>query len=515
MLEFGLAGALAATLGIIALKATRFMASRHMHPFWAAGAIAAGLFLILFLARAGIFERILSGPKSLSAGAVAGPPESWMSIFQNNRKIGFAHSRLSPQPAGYELEERIVMRVNTMGMVQDLHLRTRADLLSDFSLRQFDFEVGSGQFRFSAQGAVSGGLLSVHTETAGAGRNLEIPLQNRPYLTAAIMPALSTQGLKPGERYRFDIFDPATMGQSTVQAEVIGREDILVMGNPLTATRISMSLRGMTQTAWISASGEPLRERGLLGMRLEKTSREEALKDLGTAAGQDLTELASAASNRDLPDPAGLETLRVRIGGIQVGSLQLKGGRQSFAGGVLTVRRESLADLPEMPQEQDMAALERAYLTPEPLIQSDHEAIRSLVRSLLDGSPRLAPLAKARRLVEWVHHNIEKRPVLSLPDALSTLEYRMGDCNEHAMLLAALARAAGIPARVEAGLVYQRGRFYYHAWNLLFLGRWVTADALSGQLPADVTHLRLVTGSMQQQLDLAGVIGRITIEVLD
>jgi transglutaminase-like putative cysteine protease len=117
--------------------------------------------------------------------------------------------------------------------------------------------------------------------------------------------------------------------------------------------------------------------------------------------------------------------------------------------------------------------------------------------------------------MEWVHLNIEKRPVLSVPDALSTLENRMGDCNEHAMLLAALARAAGIPARVEAGLAYMKGRFYYHAWNLLYLGRWVTADAVLGQLPADAAHLRLVTGSMQQQLDLAAVIGTITIEVLD
>jgi hypothetical protein len=53
-----------------------------------------------------------------------------------------------------------------MGMVQDLRLQTRADLLSDLSLSRFDFEVASGQFRFSAKGAVSGEF-SVHTETAG------------------------------------------------------------------------------------------------------------------------------------------------------------------------------------------------------------------------------------------------------------------------------------------------------------------------------------------------------------
>jgi hypothetical protein len=492
------------------------MASNHLRPFRTAGFLAAGLFLFLFLIRIDGIELLLSGPKSLSAGAVsAAARESWMSIFQNNRRIGFAHTSLSPRAAGYELRERILMRVNTMGMVQDLSLHTRAELLADLSLERFDFEVASGQFRFAAQGAMSGETLGVQTATAGVRRTVEIPMKKRPYLTAAVIHALSSQGLKAGDRYRFDIFDPSTMGQAEVQAEVIGREHIQVMGHPLAATRISMSLRGMTQTAWISDNGELLRERGLLGMRLEKSSREEALQDLGAAASEELTDLASVASGRELTDPMALEILRVRIGGIQTDGLQLKGGRQSFSDGILTVRRESLADLPEMPREQEMAALERVYLKPEPLIQSDHERIRSLVRSILGDSPHLTPLVRTRRLMEWVHLNIEKRPVLSVPDALSTLENRMGDCNEHAMLLAALARAAGIPARVEAGLVYMKGRFYYHAWNLLFLGRWVTVDALFGQLPADVTHLRLVTGSMQQQLDLAGVIGNITIDILD
>ena len=70
----------------------------------------------------------------------------------------------------------------------------------------------------------------------------------------------------------------------------------------------------------------------------------------------------------------------------------------------------------------------------------------------------------------WIEKNIKKRPVLSLPDALSTLENRMGDCNEHAVLFAAMARAVYIPAKIEAGVVYLNGRFYYHAWNLVNLG---------------------------------------------
>ncbi len=83
------------------------------------------------------------------------------------------------------------------------------------------------------------------------------------------------------------------------------------------------------------------------------------------------------------------------------------------------------------------------------------------------------------------------------------------------MLLAALARAAGIPAQIEAGLVYLKGRFFYHAWNALYVGNWVTADAVTGAMPADVTHIRLVRGEADRQMDLMGVIGRLQMEIVD
>ena len=125
------------------------------------------------------------------------------------------------------------------------------------------------------------------------------------------------------------------------------------------------------------------------------------------------------------------------------------------------------------------------------------------------------PLSQAQNLVRWVHDTLEKRPVLSVPTALETLRQEAGDCNEHAVLLAALARAIGIPARVEAGLVYLDGRFYYHAWNSLFLGEWITADPLMNQLPADVTHIRMVRGEGSGQADLLGAIGNLSIKLVD
>ena len=92
---------------------------------------------------------------------------------------------------------------------------------------------------------------------------------------------------------------------------------------------------------------------------------------------------------------------------------------------------------------------------------------------------------KARKIINWVYRHIDKKPVLSVPNALEVLLNKAGDCNEHAVLVAALLRTAGIPSQIESGLVYLSGRFYYHAWNAVYLGDWVTADAVFNQFPAD------------------------------
>jgi transglutaminase-like putative cysteine protease len=104
---------------------------------------------------------------------------------------------------------------------------------------------------------------------------------------------------------------------------------------------------------------------------------------------------------------------------------------------------------------------------------------------------------------------------LSVPNALEVLKNKVGDCNEHSVLTVALLRATGVPAQIEAGLVYMHGRFYYHAWNVFYSGKWITADAVFNQVPADVTHLRFVRGDGAEQLNLMGVMGKIKLEVLE
>jgi hypothetical protein len=484
--------------------------------FWIGGCIFTLTFAVLFAIRLGIIESLSSRPQTLSIESIhaVSERETWMNIFQDESKIGFSHSRLFKEPTGYRLIETVQMRINTMGMIQAINLNTETQLDPDFSLRQLDFEISSGRFRCAVRGSVSGNILHATTESAGSSRSLDIALNHKPYHFGSIIDAVAATDLKPGERYIFNVFDPASMGQADVIAEVMGQEAISSSGPEQLATKVSLNFKGVTQLAWIGKKGEIIREKGLLGISLVKTDRNDALKGLNVESARDLTQAASVASNIRLKNVEALQVLKIKIQGIPAQNLQLQGGRQTFAGQVLTVEKEKLTDLAPGLPPQNLAPLEKVFLSPSPFIQSDNQKIQETAKEILGDSPA-TPLTRARKLVDWVYTHIEKRPVLSLPDALSTLENRVGDCNEHAVLLAALARAAGIPTRLEAGLVYLKGRFYYHAWNLMYLGKWITADAVFGQLPADVSHLRLITGSYQQQMDLMGVIGKIRLTVIE
>ncbi|MEW5909883.1 MAG: transglutaminase-like domain-containing protein, partial [Thermodesulfobacteriota bacterium] len=205
--------------------------------------------------------------------------------------------------------------------------------------------------------------------------------------------------------------------------------------------------------------------------------------------------------------------LIIEISGIASSELKLDGGRQKISGNRLSITKEDLGNLPLiMPELKDSAREFGPYLASTLFIQSDHNTIKELSKKI--AADESNPLMKVRKIAEWINTNIEKKPVLSVPDALSTLTHRMGDCNEHAILFAALSRASGIPTMVETGLVFLNGRFYYHAWNRVYVGRWITVDSLFNQIPADVSHIRLTTGADGSPVDLLGVMGRIRIKVV-
>ena len=101
------------------------------HVYAGVGAIL--LFGVLLIFRLGIPGKLLSGEGETVIPIQAGVPvgESWMNITQGSQKIGYAQRTYAKTEEGFRFTENIFMRINTMGIVQPLTVRTMAELKPD------------------------------------------------------------------------------------------------------------------------------------------------------------------------------------------------------------------------------------------------------------------------------------------------------------------------------------------------------------------------------------------------
>ena len=78
-------------------------------------------------------------------------------------------------------------------------------------------------------------------------------------------------------------------------------------------------------------------------------------------------------------------------------------------------------------------------------VQSAEPAIRELAASIAGDAA--SDGERVARILRWLGQNIEKSPIDAF-SALDVLKRRKAECQGHAYLYAALARALGVPTRV-------------------------------------------------------------------
>ncbi|MEM6456915.1 MAG: transglutaminase-like domain-containing protein [Acidobacteriota bacterium] len=393
----------------------------------------------------------------------------------------------------------------------------------------------------TVDGRLSDGRLRGTIDTAGERVPLDVPLDDARLFDGGLGLTLSLPDLAVGEQIEMRGFNPLMPGAGarvTLTGEA--RETLVIAGETWSARRIAIDgdLLGRA-TAWVDDDGEVLRAETPLGLHLERVPRAVALASLGEdgsvsgarAAADDLLRVTAIVPEGPRPR-RGVTRLTLRLTGADGAPLPASLAAaipsddvQSWdpAAGLLRV------DVPPLPAAGSMLAAASAgaidaasdpHLAGDPFVQVDHPEIRAQASSIVgDASDRWM---RALRLHEWVFAEIEKVPVLSLPSALDVLRQRAGDCNEHTILYAALARAVDVPTRVAIGVVWSDayGGFYYHAWPEVRLdapdgaSRWVRLDPTLGQVPADATHVKLLTGGIERWPQLVAYLGRLAIEVV-
>lgn len=438
--------------------------------------------------------------------------DEWLGLYMNGQKIGFVHSSVEPDEDGYWITDRAYMQLQVMGSLKEITTFVQSKVNRDYSLNSFFFELKAGVVKFRVSGRIEDLDLLLTLFTGNKTSYHKIRLGGPVYLSNGISTLIKKARLEKGKSYKVVMFDPASLGQKSVKLVYEADDELMLEGRSVKAKRLKLDYAGSEFHVWVDKDGDRLKEEGPLGMVLVKEPKDKASKGVRFAgrSGDIIVTAAVKPVNR-IYAPRGTRIVRLALEGVDLADFDLKGGRQTLSGNTVAI---VVRDLPsKSPYLLPYNGYDlRNYLKSEPLIQSDAPEIKELAESVISGSRD--PLVAARKLNRWVYENIEKIPTVSIPSALDVLVFRKGDCNEHTVLLTALARAVGIPARPVAGLIYMRNAFYYHAWVELYLGRWVAVDPVLGQFPADAAHLRLVTGGLERHTRLLGTIGKLKITIL-
>jgi hypothetical protein len=459
----------------------------------------------------------------LDASALAGGPsqERWMGIFFEDQHVGYAVSRATPTTGGGQLfEERSRFTVASFGTVQQVVTAGAALIDEEGLLRRFDFFLAAEAVRLSVRGEVRGTEIAMEVDQGGETRELRFPVAAPPQVSMSLEAVLARQTLAVGHRFTVPYFDPVSLSEGQMEVLVTGVE-VLETGEE--AWWLQSRFGEIETRSLVLPSGESLRQEGALGLSLVRMGAEEAQALPQGAEPVDLIALSAVQLQGRLDDARDARRVRLRILGVDPARVRHEPPLQSRQGDEVTVDVPLLLELPKLPVRAPEADAPDPppELRPTPTLPSTHREIAERARSIVGDAPDR--LTAVQYLNAWVFTSVEKVPTMGVPDGLEVLRTRQGDCNEHTALFVSLARAVGIPARIAAGVVYSdrigaRGAFYYHAWPEVQLGGaagWVPVDPTFGQVPADATHVKLVEGDLDRQVEIMGVMGKLGFELLE
>lgn len=452
--------------------------------------------------------------------------DSWMQVLFKETPIGYSHtwvdSRVESPEETYAVNNVTFMNLKMMGLTQWVKVSAGATLDARYNLQKFFAVMNSSAYTTRLDGErIGGAAFRARVRTAGGEQTLQLTIPDDVILYSP-MTEMAMRRLQPGQSLQLRTFDPLSMTTSDLSVQALRRETFPLDGRDRETTVLKLVYQGLETLSWIDAEGRILRQETPFGWTLQACSPEKAMAFKQDAdQAEDMLLSLAVPCRGSLANPRACRTIQLILYGSGLDSQAIASPRQEIT------RQETnslhltlLAQQPPV-QRQPLGSVSEEYrpwLNSSAFIQSGHPDLARQAKAIVDHQTDSWDAATA--IYAWVYRNVKKQSAISLPSALDVLRNMEGDCNEHTYLFVALARAAGLPARIHVGLVYAEmpgrpeGAFYYHAWPAVYVGEWIEMDPTLGQVTVDASHLSLMTGELADQLKLLGLLGRVRVDIV-
>lgn len=439
--------------------------------------------------------------QNLSENMAQNPQEHWYNLTLMNTKIGYMHTSTEKVEYQGETVDRnkvdMVMNFKALGTGVTLEI-TRVEYTDPNAMPLHFLSTSNESGLKQVEGSIIDGIAYVKTTLNGETTESEMPVPSDTVSEyTGVTSLLNQKELKIGDKRTFHIFSFDLLKPVKTEIEVLGEETLTYQSEEkhVYVLRQTMDMmNGITAKLWIDTDSINYRtEVPLMGLSMVtmKTDRDTAL---GGTEEVDVILKTRILPSGKRPTPrskhlkAEVKLSTGNIAEVFMSNPQQKLEVSTVHAGKLSVQVPSIAaeDCPNLPIQN----VEGEFLTASAYIQADHPDIQSKTEEILGGE--VNSWRAAKKLCRWVYASIsDKKMSGGFGSSLTTLESLSGDCTEHTVLFIALARAAGIPARICSGIVFARDAFYYHFWPEVYVGRWVQMDPTLDQVVADANHIQL------------------------
>lgn len=442
---------------------------------------------------------------SVSGQSAPTSEQHWRIVLFDGRKVG--HAFVERRIENGEFINREVMDLDIKRGASEVKLYTEQVFRENEKHQPTGFAVRmrASQQESLIQGTIGPDRQMQITQTVGGvAKPSRLALAEDVLFPEAQIKKLQTLGFKPGAVVAFKAFDPSSMETLAVSTEFKAMKavDLVTETRQLFEVKqtLSYSQAKIEAQAFVDPQFNALKTSvNMMGMTLEIT---EATRTMALAPNQSIDELARMM----LKSPRTLSQ-KERDGGLRY-TLKHKGEGTLDSTDEQRVAASSEGFLVDVcdtcgPASVLSDAEKARFVQASSYLQSDAPAMQKAAQEALSKLSK-TERADARQVMQTLEnfvreHISDKNLDVGYASALEALNNPSGDCTEHAVLLAALGRAAGVPTRVAAGFAYapeylgQQQSFVPHAWAQAYInGRWHSFDAaLDG---FDAGHLTIETG---------------------
>lgn len=383
-------------------------------------------------------------------------------------------------PVGYVVEETTGQRTRTavfarltrLGKSIEMRFETVATEDASGDLQALTYEALLSKQPVRLDAVVEGNRVRL-TSPQGPPRYVERGGE-RLFGPAAVAQATAARLRAAGDTLEYFVFSPELQRVAKISRRVVAVADRVDCGNA-TARRIEETIEGMPapRTVWLSTDGVLLADSvtGPFGaMTTCRATKEAAVAANGTLPA-DLYERTLARANVRFADAAALDrlVLRIRTRDASDRLPDFASHNQALLQpGVVEIRR------PARRAQENAPALPAEFLEPNALVESTDPDIVRIAKQVRGSDAYDTALA----LATWTAENLSMDAGIVMAPASELIRDRKATCMGYATLLAALARAAGLPSRVVMGYVYYGGIWGGHAWTEIAVdGQWLPFDA--------------------------------------